>query len=123
MICSIRSAIPYAATELLLVSWVGKKEAKKVIIKKPDAIQSVFKDAGKACVIISFWYLNFGTKSLKEILGDTKYERLVKSTKTLHNRGNLTYAKIAGILAEEGWVQPSTLQPFHKSQIMRLINQ
>ena len=39
----------------------------KVIIKKPDAIQSVFKDAGKACVIISFWYLNFGTKSFKEI--------------------------------------------------------
>lgn len=64
-----------------------------------------------------------GRKSLKEIYGDLKYDRLVKSTKTLHNRGNLTYAKIAGILAEEGWVQPSTLQPFHKSQIMRLINQ
>ena len=59
IICSIRSAIPYAATEPLLVSWVGKKEAKKVIIKKPDAIQSVFKEAGKACVIISLWYLNF----------------------------------------------------------------
>ena len=67
IICSIRIAIPYAATEPLLVSWVGKKEAKKVIIKKPDAIQSVFKDAGKAYVIISFWYLNFGIKSLKEI--------------------------------------------------------
>ena len=64
-----------------------------------------------------------GRKSLKEIYGDLRYERLVSNTKTLFNRGNLTYAKIAGMLAEEGWVQPSTLQPFNRSQIMRLIKQ
>jgi len=32
-----------------------------------------------------------------------------------------TYAKVAGILAEQGFVQPTKGKPFHKSQIMRLI--
>ena len=61
-----------------------------------------------------------GRKSLKEIYGEIRFERLVSNTKTLFNKG-LTYADIAGMLAEEGWVQPSTLKSFHRSQIMRLI--
>ena len=61
-----------------------------------------------------------GRKSLKEIYGEVRFERLVSNTKTLFNKC-LTYADIAGMLAEEGLVQPSTLKPFHRSQIMRLI--
>jgi DNA invertase Pin-like site-specific DNA recombinase len=60
-----------------------------------------------------------GRKSLKEIYGDLRFRTLQKKIRKLRKE-RLSYAKIAGILASQGWVQPSTGQPFHKSQIMRL---
>jgi len=44
----------------------------------------------------------------------------LKKIKNLVKQG-FTYAKVAGILAEQGFVQPTKGKPFHKSQIMRLI--
>ena len=63
-----------------------------------------------------------GRKSLKEIYGDMRFRTLQKKIIRLRKEKN-TYAKIAEILASQGWVQPSTNQPFHRSQIVRLIKQ
>jgi len=61
-----------------------------------------------------------GRKSLKEIYGVMRYRTLQKKIRKLRKERK-SYAKIAEILASQGWVQPSTNQPFHRSQIMRLI--
>ena len=61
-----------------------------------------------------------GRRSLKEIYGTKKYRNALKKIKNLVKQG-FTYAKVAGILAEQGFVQPTKGKPFHKSQIMRLI--
>ena len=61
-----------------------------------------------------------GRKSLQEIYGDEKFKTIKKKAMKLSDQ-SLTYDRIAGILSEQGWVQPSTGKPFHKSQIMRLI--
>ena len=63
-----------------------------------------------------------GRKSLKEIYGDLRFRTLQKKIIKLRKERN-TYAKIAEVLASQGWVQPSTGQPFHRSQIVRLIKQ
>ena len=60
-----------------------------------------------------------GRKSLEEIYGSMRFRKLVSKVKKLSDQG-FSYAKIAGILAEQGWVQPSKLKPFHKQQIQRL---
>ena len=61
-----------------------------------------------------------GRKSMEEIWGTSEFRKLVKLVLKLSDQGN-SYAKIAVILAERGWLQPSKGKPFHKSQIMRLI--
>ena len=61
-----------------------------------------------------------GRRSLKEIYGTKKYRNALDKIKKLVAEG-FTYAKVAGILAEQGFVQPTKGKPFHKSQIMRLI--
>jgi len=63
-----------------------------------------------------------GRKSLKEIYGDLRFRTLQKKIIRLRKERK-TYAKIAEVLASQGWVQPSTGQPFHRSQIVRLIKQ
>jgi len=61
-----------------------------------------------------------GRRSLQEIYGAKKYRNALNKIKNLVAEG-FTYAKVAGILAEQGFVQPTKGKPFHKSQIMRLI--
>ena len=61
-----------------------------------------------------------GRKNLKELMGDTTFISMIKQVKSLRKH-NKTYASIAGVLASKGYVQPSTGKPFHKSQVMRLI--
>ena len=61
-----------------------------------------------------------GRKSLKEIYGEIQYRKLIKKIMNLVKQG-VSYAKIGVILAEQGFVQPSKGKPYHKSQIMRLI--
>ena len=61
-----------------------------------------------------------GRKSLKEIYGEIRYRKLIKKIMNLVKQG-VSYAKIGVILAEQGFVQPSKGKPYHKSQIMRLI--
>ena len=63
-----------------------------------------------------------GRKSLQEIYGDLRFRTLQKKVRRL-SKERMTYAKIAEVLASQGWVQPSTSKPFHRSQIMRLIKQ
>jgi len=63
-----------------------------------------------------------GRKSLQEIYGDLRFRTLRKKVRSL-SKERMTYAKIAEVLASQGWVQPSTSKPFHRSQIMRLIKQ
>ena len=63
-----------------------------------------------------------GRKSLQEIYGDLKFRTLQKKARKLLKE-RLSYAKISKVLASQGWVQPSTGQPFHRSQVMRLIKQ
>ena len=61
-----------------------------------------------------------GRKSLKEIYGDLRFRTLQKKVRSL-SKEKMSYTKIAQVLASQGWVQPSTGRPFHKSQVMRLI--
>ena len=63
-----------------------------------------------------------GRKSLREIFGDMRFRKLQKKAMKLSDQ-SLSYAKIAVILADQGFVQPSTYKPFNKSQVMRLIKQ
>ena len=61
-----------------------------------------------------------GRKSLSEIMGDATFKGMIRQIKSLRKE-NKSYASIAGVLASKGYVQPSTGKPFHKSQVMRLI--
>ena len=61
-----------------------------------------------------------GRKSLQEIYGDLRFRTLQKKVRSL-SKERMSYAKIADVLASQGYVQPSTGRPFHKSQVMRLI--
>jgi DNA invertase Pin-like site-specific DNA recombinase len=61
-----------------------------------------------------------GRKSLNEIMGDATFKGMIRQIKSLRKE-NKSYASIAGVLASKGYVQPSTGKPFHKSQVMRLI--
>ena len=61
-----------------------------------------------------------GRKSLNEIMGDVTFKGMIRQIKSLRKE-NKSYASIAGVLASKGYVQPSTGKPFHKSQVMRLI--
>ena len=61
-----------------------------------------------------------GRKSLLEHFGERKFKRLMYLTKTLKESG-FSLAKIADGLWDEGWMQPTTLRPFNKSQVRRLI--
>jgi len=61
-----------------------------------------------------------GRKSLKEIMGDATFTGMIKQIKNLRKH-NKSYASIAVVLASKGYSQPSTGRPFHKSQVMRLI--
>ena len=61
-----------------------------------------------------------GRKSLNEIFGEVKFKKLIKKVQDLHD-DNMSYAKIADVLAKQGWLQPSKLKPFTKSQVLRLI--
>ena len=61
-----------------------------------------------------------GRKSLQEHFGERKFKRLMYLTKTLKESG-FSLAKIADGLWDEGWMQPTTLRPFNKSQVRRLI--
>ena len=61
-----------------------------------------------------------GRKSLSEIMGDATFKGMIRQIKSLRKE-NKSYASIAGVLASKGYVQPSSGKPFHKSQIMRLI--
>ena len=61
-----------------------------------------------------------GRKSLEEHYGSVRFGKLLRKTKKLSDTG-LSLAKITGILAEQGWVQPTTLRPYNKSQVRRLL--
>ena len=61
-----------------------------------------------------------GWKSLEEHYGSVRFGKLLRKTKKLSDTG-LSLAKITGILAEQGWVQPTTLRPYNKSQVRRLL--
>ena len=61
-----------------------------------------------------------GRKSLQEHFGYYKFRRLVKRAKSLNGSG-LSSQKVADSLWKEGWMQPTTLRPFNKSQVRRLI--
>jgi DNA invertase Pin-like site-specific DNA recombinase len=61
-----------------------------------------------------------GRKSLREIMGDKRFVSMMTKMKSLR-KSNKSYASIAVILAEQGFIQPNKGKPFHKSQIMRLI--
>tara|TARA_B100000131_G_scaffold189499_1_gene182365 strand:- start:1774 stop:2454 length:681 start_codon:yes stop_codon:yes gene_type:complete len=63
-----------------------------------------------------------GRKSLKEIFGEVTFKKIIKKAHDLHD-DNMSYAKIADVLAKQGWLQPSKLKPFTKSQVLRLIQQ
>jgi len=61
-----------------------------------------------------------GRKSLEELMGNPSYTIMVKQIKSLRKHNN-SYASISKVLASKGYCQPQTGRPFHKSQIMRLI--
>ena len=61
-----------------------------------------------------------GRKSLEEIYGSLRFNKLRKRVKKLSDQ-SLSYAKIAVILADQGFVQPSTYKPFTTTQVMRLL--
>ena len=61
-----------------------------------------------------------GRKSLEEHYGSVRFGKLLRKTKKLSDTG-LSLAKSTGILAEQGWVQPTTLRPYNKSQVRRLL--
>ena len=89
---------------------VSEFEKSNLVHKLREARQRVRLEKGKC----------EGRRSLEEIYGATKYRNALKKIKNLVKQG-FTYAKVAGILAEQGFVQPTKGKPFHKSQIMRLI--
>jgi len=89
---------------------VSQFEKSNLVYKLREARQRVSLEKGKC----------EGRKSMEEIWGTSEFRKLVKLVLKLSDQGN-SYAKIAVILAERGWLQPSKGKPFHKSQIMRLI--
>jgi DNA invertase Pin-like site-specific DNA recombinase len=60
-----------------------------------------------------------GRKSLKEIYGELRYNKLLCRVAKLKNQG-LSYAKVAKALAKDGWIQPSTGKAFNDTQVYRL---
>jgi len=89
---------------------VSEFEKSNLVHKLREARQRVRLEKGKC----------EGRRSLQEIYGTKKYRNALNKIKNLVAEG-FTYAKVAGILAEQGFVQPTKGKPFHKSQIMRLI--
>ena len=89
---------------------VSQFEKANLVHKLREARQRVRLEKGKC----------EGRRSLEEIYGTLRFRKLLKRIKNLVKQG-FTYAKVAGILAEQGFVQPTKGKPFHKSQIMRLI--
>ena len=61
-----------------------------------------------------------GRKNLEEILSKGAFATMMKIIKRLREQ-NKSYASIAGVLADKGYSQPSTGNPYNRSQIMRLI--
>ena len=61
-----------------------------------------------------------GRKNLEEILSKDAFATMMKIIKRLREQ-NKSYASIAGVLANKGYSQPSTGNPYNRSQIMRLI--
>ena len=61
-----------------------------------------------------------GRKNLEEILSKDAFATMMKIIKRLREQ-NKSYASIAGVLADKGYSQPSTGNPYNRSQIMRLI--
>lgn len=61
-----------------------------------------------------------GRKNLEEILSKGAFATMMKIIKRLREQ-NKSYASIALMLADKGYSQPSTGNPFNRSQIMRLI--
>ena len=61
-----------------------------------------------------------GRKNLEEILSKGAFATMMKIIKRLREQ-NKSYASIAEVLADKGYSQPSTGNPYNRSQIMRLI--
>ena len=61
-----------------------------------------------------------GRKNLEEILSKGAFATMMKIIKRLREQ-NKSYASIALMLADKGYSQPSTGNPYNRSQIMRLI--
>ena len=61
-----------------------------------------------------------GRKSLEEMFGSKKFNNLLNLTRSLSDSG-LSLAKIADGLWQQGWMQPTKLRPFNKSQVRRLL--
>ena len=61
-----------------------------------------------------------GRKNLEEILSKNAFATMMKIIKRLREQ-NKSYASIALMLADKGYSQPSTGNPYNRSQIMRLI--
>ena len=57
-----------------------------------------------------------GRKSLEEIYGKARYKKMLKLVNKLSKKG-LSLAEVSKALAEQGWVQPSKLKPYHRIQI------
>jgi DNA invertase Pin-like site-specific DNA recombinase len=60
-----------------------------------------------------------GRKSLLEHYGKEKFNLLKKEVKKLRGKG-VSYQKATIILSEQGYLQPTTGRPLHKSQLTRL---
>ena len=60
-----------------------------------------------------------GRKSLLEHYGKDKFNKLKKEVKKLRGNG-LSFQKATIVLAEQGYLQPTTGKALHKSQLMRL---
>ena len=60
-----------------------------------------------------------GRKSLLEHYGKIKFNNLKKEVKKLRGKG-VSYQKATVILSEQGYLQPTTGRPLHKSQLIRL---
>ena len=60
-----------------------------------------------------------GRKSLLEHYGKEKFNKLKKEVIKLRGKG-MSYQKATIVLAEQGYLQPTTGKALHKSQLMRL---
>lgn len=87
---------------------IAEFEKNSLVIKLRGARNRIKKKKGKC----------EGRKSLQEIYGDKKWKRLLKLVHKYSNQG-LSLAEVAVTLADQGWVQPNKLKPFHRMQIQR----